>query len=335
MDESEKSKRINAYLENAKQNGLPKDAYLQIIHSCNAKCVMCTIWKKPLVGNYKTLIAIIDSLKNLNFEWITLWGGEPLLHPNIVNLMKYVKDVGLQLQVITNGAYLKKYAPDIALYVDNLVVSLDSGIASIHNSVRGIDIFDDAVNGIKEIQKISSSTPIEIDCTVLNENSTTLKSIILLSKELNSLFVDFDPAQIVGVGNNSSYILVVSEKEIDDMMLLAKQQGVMITSEEKILLIKKYIKKEPIIMPCYSYCKDLLISPNGNVFTCWTISDIIGNILDTNFSSKWFAALKKNKEVLLGNKKNCFNCGFSHSRMPDDKYARVVINANKLRYEQL
>jgi len=336
MNESNKLKKIKLYLENAKKNELPKDAYLQVGYSCNAKCIMCDIWKTPFLGDSKTLYSIINKLFELDFEWITFWGGEPFLHPLIDDLIVHAKKKNLKVQIITNGSLIKEHIDVICNYVDNLVVSIDSGIPEIHDKIRNTPgIFYKATNGIKELLKKNKHPNIEIDCTILNENIDTLENIVELSNNLGKIFIDFDPVQILGVGNNSKYEFKSNISGLYNAKKLAEEYGIEITSKERMKLIEKYLKKERIIMPCYSYCKDLLISPKGEVYACWTIGDIVGNILDENFVQEWKNGLFKYKSILTGNKKECYNCGFSHSRMPDKTYLKIVKEANNIRLRNL
>lgn len=138
MNENSKYDKMKLYVENAKQNSIPKDAYLQVNFACNAKCVMCDIWKNPYMGKKDTLISIINKLSDLNFEWITLWGGEPLLHPDIDELIIYAKNKNLKVQIITNGSLLNNHIEIVSKYVDNLVVSIDSGLPEIHDKIRNL-----------------------------------------------------------------------------------------------------------------------------------------------------------------------------------------------------
>ncbi len=335
MNNSSKNKKISSYDENANNNGLPKDAYLQLNEACNAKCVMCDIWKSPTHGDTKTLQNIIKTLSDLDFEWVTLWGGEPFLHKDVDLIMQTVKEEGMNLQMITNGSLISKHLDSIGLYVDNLVVSIDSGYENIHNKIRGVDIFQDAINGIIQVQQLKQKPSIEIDTTILNENSDTLSSIIHLSNKLGKVFVDFDPVQIYGVGNNNDYAINIGLEGLDEAVNEAKKLNIEITSPKRIEIIKQYLKGEDIHQACYSYCKDMLINPQGDVHTCWTINTIIGNVLNSNFKEQWYEGLKKNKEVLTGEKSECYKCGFSHSRMPDEGYAEIVKQANMKRLKNL
>ena len=59
---------------------------IPITNVCIAKCTFCAIWKqkpKVFVAKEKALLAI-DKLADLGVSHITLTGGEPLMHPNII-----------------------------------------------------------------------------------------------------------------------------------------------------------------------------------------------------------------------------------------------------------
>lgn len=340
LNESAKKQKILSYLENARAKGLPKDAYLQICYACNGRCVMCEIWKSKTFGESGMLKKIISRLAELDFDWVTLWGGEPLMHPEITLLMQQVKRTGMKLQIITNGSFLEKNLEAVCANVDNLVVSLDSGIPAVHDNIRGRKgMYMDTVRGLELVLSREHRPNVELDCTILNENLDTLTSIVELSKCLGGIFIDFDPAQIQGVGNNQSYKLKLKPEQIDHgidcAVELASAYGIEITSRERIKLIKKYLKNEKIVEPCYSYCKDLLVNPEGKAHTCWAISEIVGNVLDKNFESKWRDALAKNAGMLTGEKDECQSCGFSHSRLPDAGYAEIIKEANAIRLSNI
>src|ERR1035441_82763 len=64
-------------------------AEFAITNVCIAKCTFCDIWKqkpKVFVAKEKALLAI-DKLADLGVSHITLTGGEPLMHPNIIDFV--------------------------------------------------------------------------------------------------------------------------------------------------------------------------------------------------------------------------------------------------------
>jgi hypothetical protein len=85
-----------------------------------------------------------------------------------------------------------------------------------------------------------------------------------VSKRYGNVFIDFDPAQTLGVGNNKSYVLQANPSYLGRVEAETAKEGIEITSPKRIELIKSYMMGEKIIHPCYSYCKDMLINPFGD-----------------------------------------------------------------------
>src|SRR3989338_5682214 len=90
----------------------PRMVVINVSYICNAKCLHCvhTLYpsSREVVGN--DYFINDDIFKKLADEcgkhsaYIRITGtGEPLLHPNILNLVKYAKQSGCKVSMITNG----------------------------------------------------------------------------------------------------------------------------------------------------------------------------------------------------------------------------------------
>ena len=344
-NDKEKLIKVQNYLDNALSNSIPKDVYLQVTEKCNCKCVMCDIWKyKNQFPPLKQLIIIIHKLKRKKVRQVTVWGGEPFLHPNIIEIMKEIKNCGMKLQIITNGTLL--IGEKLAMahkYADNIVFSIDSPYEEIHDAIRGKKgTFSFAIANIKTLIELCKETKtgpgIELDTTILAKNIDHIEKMVGLSENLGDIFVDYDPAQISGTGNSADekIIDIPNEQVVEKMnqLIALAEQGAHITSPYKLRLVKMYLLKQPINEACYSIFKDLLISPSGDVSFCWGINKIIGNILDDDIEEKWRNAISENIGVIMGETPRCQKCGFSHSRWPDPGYKEIVEGINKIRKKE-
>lgn len=100
----------------------PVDLVLDLIHVCNANCVHCWIHSpnasKHLSTEFKKQMMALESVKTIvddadciGVNGITLLGdGEPLIHPDFVDILKYIKQKNMFIEVITftNGYCLNK-----------------------------------------------------------------------------------------------------------------------------------------------------------------------------------------------------------------------------------
>ena len=134
-----------------------------ITERCNLNCPMCHVSESrrkfleksnQIDLDVELVKKALDEAKDFG-STIQLVGGEPLLYPNIFEVIKHANKNRLVTSITTNGTILKAKAKEI---IDSklkfLAVSLDSGLPKTHNKVRGADnVFDQALSGIKEIKK--------------------------------------------------------------------------------------------------------------------------------------------------------------------------------------
>ncbi|MBC6611447.1 radical SAM protein [Hymenobacter sp. BT507] len=79
-----------------------------VTRRCNLACGYCYEYDKvskpvPLAE----LKARVDALRKLKTVFVTLNGGEPLLHPHIAELVRYIAEAGMVPMINTNGHVLK------------------------------------------------------------------------------------------------------------------------------------------------------------------------------------------------------------------------------------
>lgn len=87
----------------------PLMAHMVVTRRCNLSCGYCTEYDKvsppvPLAS----LKERVDHLARLGTVFVTLTGGETLLHPDIVELVRYVRSVGMLPALNTNGYLLTR-----------------------------------------------------------------------------------------------------------------------------------------------------------------------------------------------------------------------------------
>jgi MoaA/NifB/PqqE/SkfB family radical SAM enzyme len=109
---------------------LPLWSQINITWQCNLSCGYCTEYDNAK-GHVPTadVMARIDKCKEIGVVHTDLIGGEPLLHPDILPLMRHVRKRGMSTGMTTNGFLL---TPD---RLDQLI---DAGMGRIQISVDGL-----------------------------------------------------------------------------------------------------------------------------------------------------------------------------------------------------
>lgn len=79
------------------------------LQGCNFRCPFC--YNSSLIESQKDsliplddFLAFLDKRKNL-LDGVAISGGEPLLNPNIIDLIKLIKEKGFKVKLDTNGSY--------------------------------------------------------------------------------------------------------------------------------------------------------------------------------------------------------------------------------------
>ena len=88
---------------------------LYITNTCNLRCSYCfhnveDRYDDKSRPDPKTLEIFrqVDEMYDLGTRWIFLLGGEPIVHKDIGNIVKYITDKGILLHIFTNGIMVPK-----------------------------------------------------------------------------------------------------------------------------------------------------------------------------------------------------------------------------------
>ncbi len=158
------------------QAPLPLTLGLNVIHACNLRCGMCGQWRRKDSGRPEQLeLRALERLLAAAAPArpkIYIWGGEPLIHPRIADILEGVKSRRLYTVVNTNGVLLEKYAAELVrLGVEGLDISLD-GPREVHDRVRGVPgTYDRVMAGVQEIRARRRRRPMLKAITVITAQS--------------------------------------------------------------------------------------------------------------------------------------------------------------------
>ena len=124
---------------------LPAVCDVSVTNVCNAACDFCGFARdKTLVGPRRYIDAeqfaqALPILRRRGIRYLTLQGGEPLVHPDIVRLVAATTASDIRCALITNGWFLPRFIdPLVDAGLNTLLVSLDSAALAEHERNRGL-----------------------------------------------------------------------------------------------------------------------------------------------------------------------------------------------------
>jgi radical SAM protein with 4Fe4S-binding SPASM domain len=139
----------------------PKRLTVAITTNCNLRCEHCWVECDGAAGqgtNAPTdgITRLIREFVDIGGEEISLTGGEPLMHPDFLEILSFCQSMNLMsIQLQTNATLLTPQFFKSLSAVDtqklNFQVSLDGATAATHDLVRGQGSFKKAVSGIAQL----------------------------------------------------------------------------------------------------------------------------------------------------------------------------------------
>jgi len=89
----------------------PRKLTMAITARCNLRCVGCRYERDFMLGQQLSLSMAQNALsdaKLVGIETVRLYGGEPLLHPHLPDMVRHATSLGLSTYVTTNGILLRQ-----------------------------------------------------------------------------------------------------------------------------------------------------------------------------------------------------------------------------------
>jgi len=123
---------------------------IEIIRKCPNNCVHCSSLSdkdSTEIFKYEDFISIINDASKLGAKTICLSGGEPFLHTNIIEMIKYIHNIGLNSNVYTSGIIFggnmnyaslsKDLLNSIVGKVSKLIFNIESSNADTYDKIMG------------------------------------------------------------------------------------------------------------------------------------------------------------------------------------------------------
>ncbi|MBI4386172.1 MAG: radical SAM protein [Elusimicrobia bacterium] len=183
-------------------NGGPGQCVFPINNACNAACDFCHFNRNQLARDQWRFVPLqgakdaIDILYRNEVHYIVLTGGEPMMHPDLLEIAGHAKRAGMTVLLVTNGSLLTPQSCRALKEngVSSIFISIDAHEASVHEKNRGLP---------KVLERIRKANALFKELGVQSTASVTMSRLITDYEAL--------PAFLEGLGFRSvtfSYPLV-------------------------------------------------------------------------------------------------------------------------------
>lgn len=283
--------------------GYPAHPVWEVTGACNLRCIHCHASSaKPATDELDLAEGrrFIDQLREADeFRMLVYSGGEPLVRPDVFELMEHSRKRGFVNVIATNATLIDEaMARDLRkVGVAGAAVSLDSCDADIHNRIRrSPEAFDLAVRGMRNVRK--AGMLLQVNTTAMEYNFDTLRDLIDLANDAGSSIMLM--YQLVPVGRGGEIGEATLDTATNEKLLryLAEEQGHISTIVEPVagpqywpFLMERegrtnarWMKAASRVFHGCAAGRGLVyIKPNGDVWPCPFVEVSGGNLRESDF----------------------------------------------------
>jgi radical SAM protein with 4Fe4S-binding SPASM domain len=190
---------------------------------CNLACIHCRRLDVSRESTKQDLTTdqakvMIRSLAETEQPILVFSGGEPLMRPDVFDLAREAKFVGLPTALATNGTMVDA---DIAAHISaagfrRVSISFDGPDAKTHDFFRGTGTFDQAVAGFQSLRSVGMS--MQINTTIARHNFQKLDETYRLALELGADALHVFMLVPVGCGMSLDKSVMLSGEEYEQTL---------------------------------------------------------------------------------------------------------------------
>lgn len=287
--------------------GTPYDFFVQwhLTERCNLRCRHCyQSGQVPEMG-YEEVCRAVDNVRSAIQSWVTEYemqmspsfhftGGEPFLRQDLFEILRYVRDCGFSVSLMSNGTLIDS---NIARRireagVNDVQISLD-GLEVTHNRLRGKGAYRRTLQGMGNL--VAQGVEVNINLTVSRLNMNEAGELVQLAKNLGVSAIAFSRLVPTGRGKGISSEALTREEVASFYGRLREYKDnpkVVVTSRDPLASIASM---DGEILPqagmpiagCAAGIFGVTITADGTIMPCRRMDLPIGNIKETSFRELW------------------------------------------------
>jgi len=174
----DRARSLRGYLAGASTSGRPYRLVVEVTNACNLRCSMC-----PRAGMTRhvehmpvDVFATLIERNRDSLEFVALNGyGEPLLHPQLFEILKLCRDNGVATGISTNCTQLTEPMAERLLEhgPDQLTLAVDSVEKQSYEAVRVGACFEDVMENVRRFLRLHERRPsrmlVVLQCIYMTE----------------------------------------------------------------------------------------------------------------------------------------------------------------------
>lgn len=170
---------------------------LQILYQCNFKCQICDFWHEPFDTMPKLSLEqvqrIAEKLRPLGPQFISVGGGEPLMHEELFDIIKVLSKDNFPV-MICNGWFMTPEKArklfEAGLY--EVSISVDYASAEKHDRQRNMPgAFDRALKALTILNenRVHADQRVHMISVVMEDNIDEIEPLVKMAKDMGITYL--------------------------------------------------------------------------------------------------------------------------------------------------
>ncbi len=245
---------------------------------CNLRCQYCYAAEEKSVNGELTREEIRDCLiqaKALGARKIIILGGEPMLYPHILEMLRFIRGEELQAEMFTNGYQI---SPDIARQLFELgifvVLKMNSRVENIQDALSGkkgaYKNIQEAFVNLKRAGYPGEQGNLAVSSIICQQNIEDIPNMWEWLREQNiSPYFEMITPKGRARENEWLYVDILRLKEVFDKL----------AEIDRVKYNRNWQPQPPLVqIKCLRHQFSCMVSAQGYVFPCVGVNIPVGNI---------------------------------------------------------
>lgn len=298
--------------------------FLLVFHitgKCNLNCAYCyanSYDKKNMTS--KDAKNVLDQANSLGTKHVIFTGGEPFIHEDCHDIMRYTHKLGLKVHITSNGTLIdESWASKLKSIDANVTISLDGSSSQVNDQLRGNKTFEKAINAIDIL--VDSNIFTSMRMTLVKNNVHDVGNYIELAidKGVNrciiermTLMEDMPNSRISepSIEDVLSAFKIMSEYNHVDGFNLGSNDPLWLLFRENEIL--KFLDKDYPCGGCTAGLAAISVNPDLTVSPCPRLPIISGDLKEHSLEYIWESSEifqnVRNRDLFEG----CNSCRFKY-----------------------
>lgn len=286
-----------------------KEVCLEIIDVCTMKCLHCSSSCGLDLRNILFLPQIkriIDTLACMNGEILEISGGEPLMHPDLIQIVAYAEKNNLQTTLYTSGIMLGSAGRAASININEaeklrqaglkkIVFNLQGATSNTHETITRLEgSFRKVINAIKIMKSLGFWVGVHF--VPMKPNYREFRDFLRLCRELGLDEIGVLRFVPQGRGGENRALLELSREEFKEFIRDLTELTSTV-DKNSIIRVGRPIDFRHLFYPsitkpvCDAGISRCLIAPDGKVVPCPAFKQneryIAGNVKNSSLVNIW------------------------------------------------